>query len=82
MEAELLAQLEALMAGTDYIEGEATLADRVAYAKERLRLLYVGITRAKRDVIITWNMGRFWQRGAEAENQPALPLLRLGEHLR
>ena len=26
--------------------------------RERLRLLYVGITRAKRDLIATWNTGR------------------------
>ena len=28
------------------------------YAAERLRLLYVAITRAKRDLIVTWNTGR------------------------
>jgi DNA helicase-2/ATP-dependent DNA helicase PcrA len=26
--------------------------------RERLRLLYVGITRAKKELILTWNTGR------------------------
>jgi DNA helicase-2/ATP-dependent DNA helicase PcrA len=41
-----------------YEEGAATLRSRLDYVKERLRLLYVGITRAKRDLIVTWNSGR------------------------
>ncbi|MBV6394641.1 MAG: hypothetical protein HFACDABA_00207 [Anaerolineales bacterium] len=28
------------------------------YVRERLRLLYVGITRAKSDLIATWNSGQ------------------------
>ena len=36
----------------------ATLRSRMDYVKERLRLLYVGITRVKRDLIVTWNSGR------------------------
>ncbi len=82
LESELAAQLDAVLHGHDYIEGEATLRARTDYAKERLRLLYVGITRAKRELIVTWNMGRFWQKGREFENQPALPLVVLGEYLR
>ena len=38
-------------------EGAATNQARLDYAAERLRLLYVGITRAKRDLIVTWNTG-------------------------
>ncbi len=38
--------------------GVATEEARIEYAAERLRLLYVGITRAKHDLIITWNTGR------------------------
>jgi len=41
-----------------YEEGAATLRSRLDYVKERLRLLYMGITRAKRDLIVTWNSGR------------------------
>ncbi|MFZ5912093.1 MAG: ATP-dependent helicase, partial [Chloroflexota bacterium] len=38
-----------------YEEGAATLRSRLDYVKERLRLFYVGITRAKRELIVTWN---------------------------
>jgi DNA helicase-2/ATP-dependent DNA helicase PcrA len=77
LEAEALEQLELLIAGRagDYEEGKASLDARLEYAAERLRLLYVGITRAKRDLIITWNMGRYWQRGQV--NQPSTPLIAL-----
>ncbi len=62
LEAEGLSQLEAL-ANSDLValylpEGEATLHARIDYAAERLRLLYVGITRACRELILTWNTGR------------------------
>ncbi len=80
LEAELLAQLDAAVTGSAYAEGDATLQARVAYAQERLRLFYVGITRARRELVITWNMGRFWQKGREFENQPAVPLVTLGEY--
>ena len=61
LEAETLAQLNATTSTSEYDwydEGAATLASRVDYVKERLRLFYVGITRAKRELIITWNTGR------------------------
>lgn len=61
LEAEALAQLNAATSSTEYgwyDEGAATLASRVDYVKERLRLFYVGITRAKRELIVTWNTGR------------------------
>jgi DNA helicase-2/ATP-dependent DNA helicase PcrA len=65
LEAEALAQLKELsnVQPKDreqvwYIEGPATQQARLDYVAERLRLLYVGITRAKRDLIITWNTGR------------------------
>jgi DNA helicase-2/ATP-dependent DNA helicase PcrA len=80
LEAELLAQLDAVVVGVSYEEGDATLQARIEYAQERLRLLYVGITRARRELVITWNMGRFWQKGREFENQPAVPLIMLGEY--
>ena len=58
---ESLAQLTVLESTSEYDwyeEGAATLRSRLDYVKERLRLLYVGITRAKRDLIVTWNTGR------------------------
>ena len=75
LDAEALAQLKALdvarEAKLSYTEGQATEDARIAYASERVRLLYVGITRAKRDLIITWNTGR---RG---DLQPAAPFIAL-----
>jgi len=56
--AEILAQLDALISGEPYAEGEASLAARHDYIAERLRLLYVGITRARKDLILTWNIGK------------------------
>jgi DNA helicase-2/ATP-dependent DNA helicase PcrA len=61
LEAEALAQLTAATSTSEYDwyeEGAATLASRVDYVKERLRLFYVGITRAKKELIVTWNTGR------------------------
>ena len=49
-------------------EGIATLEARQDYCAERLRLLYVGITRARRQLVITWNTGR------QNDCQEALPL--------
>jgi len=39
-------------------EGIASLNAREEYIRERLRLFYVSITRAKKELIITWNTGR------------------------
>ncbi len=61
LEAEALEQLTALESTGEYDgyeEGAATMQSRLGYVKERLRLLYVGITRAKKDLIVTWNSGR------------------------
>jgi len=74
LEAEVLAQLKALCENPDvfiYDEGEATLKARRDYAAERLRLLYVGITRARKALTVTWNTGR---RGTA---QPAVPFIAL-----
>ncbi len=80
LEAEILAQLQALDTGVEYVEGDATRQARLDYAAERLRLLYVGITRARRHLIISWNMGRFWKKGDSFINRPALPLVALWQH--
>jgi DNA helicase-2/ATP-dependent DNA helicase PcrA len=72
LEAEALAQLQALLSeDLIYEEGAATQDARLEYAAERLRLLYVGITRARKELIITWNTGR---RG---DQQPAVPFIAL-----
>ncbi len=78
IEAEALAQLKALLSTDEYHwyrEGTPTLEARMDYARERLRLLYVGITRAKKELIITWNNGR---RG---ESRPAVPIVELSSYL-
>jgi DNA helicase-2/ATP-dependent DNA helicase PcrA len=61
LEAEALAQIKAALSTDeyDYYEpGQASRASRAEYARERLRLLYVGITRAKSELVITWNSGQ------------------------
>ena len=62
LEAELLAKLKALIAEDDSklfaSNRDATLQAREDYAAERLRLFYVGITRARESLIITWNSGK------------------------
>ena len=73
LEAEALAQLEALTRGAAYREGEASRGARALLAAERLRLLYVGITRARRELVITWNTGRQGDMGE------ALPVRALRE---
>lgn len=72
--AEALAQLQYLLTSPadrqPWREGEATHQARADYVRERLRLLYVGITRARRELIITSNSGSLQGRPVP----PALPL--------
>ncbi|MFQ5613920.1 MAG: ATP-dependent helicase, partial [Anaerolineae bacterium] len=75
LEAEALAQLGALETGQEYFEGDATHEARLALVQERLRLLYVGLTRARQELVATWNTGR--QMREKAANQPAAPLIAL-----
>jgi DNA helicase-2/ATP-dependent DNA helicase PcrA len=81
LEAETLAQVDALRDNSPYHEGFATGQARLDYASERLRLLYVGITRARRELVILWNTGRYSYRGGTMVCQPALPLTALFEYL-
>ncbi|MEP7274295.1 MAG: 3'-5' exonuclease, partial [Acidobacteriota bacterium] len=74
LRAEGLAQLKAIISGDPYREGEATRDARIEYAAERLRLLYVGITRARSELIITWNTGRRGDMVA-AKPLPALSVM-------
>jgi DNA helicase-2/ATP-dependent DNA helicase PcrA len=76
LEAEALDQLWVALSSDPeaaYEEGRATQVARLDYAAERLRLLYVGITRAKRDLIVTWNTGR----RSEQPQQQAVPFIAL-----
>ncbi len=76
LQAEALAQLAELAEpNTPYVEEKATRSARLDYVSERLRLLYVGITRAKEDLIITWNTGR-----SRVKLQSAVPLIALQEY--
>ncbi|MBN1660577.1 MAG: ATP-dependent helicase [Anaerolineae bacterium] len=58
-------------------EGTATRQARLDYVAERLRLLYVGITRARKELIITWNTG-----GRRVKMQPAVAFLALQDRFR
>jgi DNA helicase-2/ATP-dependent DNA helicase PcrA len=72
LEAEALAQLEAVDEARPYTPGHATYQARLDYVSERLRLLYVGITRAKKELILTWNTGR-----SREAKQMAVPMIAL-----
>ncbi len=78
LRAEGLAQLKAMITGTPYVEGNATRDARVEYAAERLRLLYVGITRARSELIMTWNTGKKGDMVA-AKPLPALAVAARGQ---
>ncbi len=72
LEAEALAQLEAALSADQYSwyqERTASQQARLDYVRERLRLLYVGLTRAKQQLVLTWNSGR------KGEHTPAVPLV-------
>ncbi len=60
--AETLDRLTGLLKDQDDMiqahPGDATMRARLEYASERLRLLFVGITRARESLVITWNHGR------------------------
>lgn len=73
LEAEALAQFDAAMSGgqTFYDEGIATQTARYDYIAERLRLLFVGITRARKELVMTWNTGR------DGKRTQAVPLIAL-----
>lgn len=76
LSAEIRAQLESLITGLAYNESDASKQARLDYAAERLRLLYVGITRAKRELMISWNNGRYSQN-PDQQQQPAQAFLAL-----
>lgn len=77
LQAEVLRQLDLALAGNpeSYIPGAATLDDRLHYIRERLRLMYVGITRARRELLFSWNTGLSKKSG------PALALTEIKDYL-
>lgn len=75
--AEALAQLEASLSTDEYHwyqEGVASQTARLDYARERLRLFFVGITRARKELVVTWNSGR------NGDCRPCLPLVALSSY--
>ncbi|MEJ5240334.1 MAG: ATP-dependent helicase [Anaerolineales bacterium] len=71
LQAEMLEQLACLLNPQEYRvyeEGRATQRARIDYVRERLRLLYVAITRARRELILTWNTGK-----GKKPNRQAMP---------
>jgi DNA helicase-2/ATP-dependent DNA helicase PcrA len=75
LEAEVIAQLETLLADQPlnwYQTGVASQEARQELIRERLRLFYVGITRARQWLTVTWNTGRLSNK-----NVAALPFLTL-----
>jgi DNA helicase-2/ATP-dependent DNA helicase PcrA len=78
LEAEALRQFQILVLEEALdlpLDGIATEQARLDYAGERMRLLYVGITRARRDLILTLNSGR------DKDKKPSVPLLALKSSL-
>jgi DNA helicase-2/ATP-dependent DNA helicase PcrA len=74
LQAETLAQLTSLHQDAGlflYDEGTPTIKAREEYASERLRLFYVGITRAKKALVVTWNTGQ------RSNSQPSVPFIAL-----
>ncbi|MEA4811991.1 MAG: ATP-dependent helicase [Anaerolineaceae bacterium] len=73
LEAEALEQLDALLANKafkDFRAGYGTLPARDTLIKERLRVFYVGITRARKSLTLTMNSGK-------GQNSSALALRQL-----
>ena len=75
---EALEQTSQLHMGTldEYIPGQASRNARLEFAAERLRLLYVGITRARQELILTYNTGMLHEK---SPNQPALAFTALAK---
>ncbi len=79
LSAEAVAELQALFEpdiSNWYQEGLASYNARQDYVRERLRLFYVGITRARKELVVTWNSGR------EGRSQPALAFVYLQDFWR
>lgn len=68
VQSEAIEQMECLCADPPrvYYEGVATGKNADSYAAERLRLLFVGITRAKKGLYASWNIGKLGKPMVEA----------------
>ena len=68
VQSEAIEQMECLCADPPrvYYEGAATGKNADSYAAERLRLLFVGITRAKKGLYCSWNVGKLRKPMVEA----------------
>lgn len=79
LEAELISTLKTIcqnrLEPAPNSQISATVDARIDYCAERLRLLYVGITRARESLIITWNTGK------RKNCTMALPLQALSQYL-
>jgi len=77
LQAEAVSVFKALLKedAINYYAEDATVQARLDNAAERLRVLFVAITRARKELIITWNTGR--SITGQQESQPALPLVAL-----
>ncbi len=79
LEAETIAQFNTLIQNSPYDwyqPGRASLDARQEFIRERLRLLFMGLTRARRWLTLTWNTGR-----TSTKNVAALPFLALFNYL-
>jgi DNA helicase II / ATP-dependent DNA helicase PcrA len=75
LEAETIAQLTALIDDHPfdwYHPGHSSLEARQEFIRERLRLLFVGVTRARRWLTATWNTGRMSNKNIPAAGFVAL----------
>lgn len=77
IDAEILSKLRSLIekdpSSLFLPEGHASEKARLDYCSERIRLFYVGITRAKKELIITWNIGK----NEKVRCKPSLPFTAL-----
>lgn len=83
LEAEANQKLSALVnkdIETLFLEpGYATQSARFEYAAERIRLFFVGITRARKELIVTWNTGDSHQ-ARQGKAKPSIPFLALSAY--
>lgn len=79
--AEAETQVRQLHMGTldEYVPGRASQQARLDLAAERLRLFYVGVTRARQELIVTYNTGR---RHESDPLPPALAFTALAEYVK
>lgn len=73
LEAEGRALVRHLAGDTmdEFVLGTATRRARCEYVAERIRLLYVAITRARRSLVMMYDTGRSQRRDRESEIRPA-----------